>query len=229
MKPHRILSMSTLLIVVSFAVNAPSAHGQKEVKQEPALAQIKDDPALPRVLIIGDSISIGYTIPTREMLKGKANVHRIPENGGPTTNGIKNISKWLGDGKWDVIHFNWGLHDLKTDQDDKHQVPLDPYEKNLRQLVKQLKDTKAKLIWASTTPVPEDKLSPPRKNSDVEAYNKAAKKIMEENGVLIDDLYTFALPRLKDIQRPANVHFTDAGSKALAEQVAASILTATKK
>lgn len=229
MKSHRILIMSTLLIVICCAVNVPTVHGQKEVKQDPAFAQIKDDPTLPRVLIIGDSISIGYTIPTRELLKGKANVHRIPENGGPTTNGIKNLSKWLGDGKWDVIHFNWGLHDLKTDKDDKHQVPLEEYEKNLRQLVKQLKDTKAKLIWASTTPVPEGKLSPPRKNSDVEAYNKAAKKVMEENGVLIDDLYTFALPKLKDIQRPANVHFTDPGSKVLAEQVAASILAAMKK
>jgi hypothetical protein len=66
---------------------------------------------LPRVLLIGDSISMGYTLDVRELLKGKANVHRIPTNGGPTTNGLKNIKAWLGDSKWDVIHFNWGLHD----------------------------------------------------------------------------------------------------------------------
>jgi acyl-CoA thioesterase-1 len=53
-----------------------------------------------------------------------------------------------------------------------------------------------------------------------------AGKIMEVNDVPIDDLYAFALPRLSEIQRPANVHFTDEGSAALAAEVAASILTA---
>ena len=70
-------------------------------------------PGLPRVLLIGDSISIGYTLPTRELLDGKANVHRIPTNGGPTTRGLEQLDRWLGDSRWDVIHFNFGLHDLK--------------------------------------------------------------------------------------------------------------------
>lgn len=196
---------------------------QNKDKPNPAFESVKDDPALPRVLLIGDSISIGYTAPTRKLLQGMANVHRIAENGGPTINGLAKIDKWLGDGKWDVIHFNWGLHDLKRDKEDKMQVPLDQYEKNLRELVKRLKATKAKLVWASTTPVPEAKVSPARKNSDVIAYNAVAKKIMEENGVAIDDLYTFALPRLDKIQLSANVHFNAEGSTALAEQVAASI------
>jgi acyl-CoA thioesterase-1 len=198
-------------------------------KPDPAFAEVKDDPALPRVLLIGDSISIGYTVPARELLQGKANVHRIPENGGPTPTGLAKLDRWLGEGKWDVIHFNWGLHDLKLDKDGKQQVPLDEYEKNLRELVKRLKATKARLIWASTTPVPDAKTSPPRKNADVIAYNDVAKKVMEENGVVVDDLYTLALPRLEKIQRPANVHFTEEGSRALAEQVAASIQAALKK
>lgn len=41
---------------------------------------VADDPDLPRVLLIGDSISIGYTKPTRQLLAGKANVHRVPSN-----------------------------------------------------------------------------------------------------------------------------------------------------
>ena len=53
-------------------------------KNDPAFAPVTDDPKLPRVLLIGDSISIGYTIPVRKLLEGKANVHRIWENGGPT-------------------------------------------------------------------------------------------------------------------------------------------------
>jgi lysophospholipase L1-like esterase len=192
-------------------------------RRDPALEPIKDDPALPRVLLIGDSISIGYTLPVRDLLKGRANVHRIAANGGPTTNGLKNLDAWLGSGKWDVIHFNWGLHDLKFDAGGQHQVPPGEYEKNLRTLVARLQKTGAKLIWASTTPVPEGRVSPPRRPDDVLAYNKAALRVMEENKVRVNDLYAFALPRLKEIQRPVNVHFTPDGSRALAKQVAAAI------
>ncbi len=212
---------------------ASGGHGpaqeKSKPKADPALAPVQDTPGLPRVLLIGDSISIGYTIPTRKLLAGKANVHRIPENGGPTTNGRKKLDKWLGSQKWDVIHFNWGLHDLKMDDQGKHQVPLADYEKNLRELVKRLKATDARLIWASTPPVPDAKVSPPRKDRDVVAYNAAARKIMEEYGVAINDLYTFAHSQLGTIQRPANVHFTDAGSAALAGRVADSIKQALGK
>src|SRR5262245_45995913 len=79
--------------------------------QSPAFASVTEQPGLPRVLLIGDSISIGYTVTVRRELAGKANVLRIPENGADTANGLKKIDAWLGESKWDVIHFNWGLHD----------------------------------------------------------------------------------------------------------------------
>lgn len=196
---------------------------QQPAAPNPAFAVVQDDPALPRVLLIGDSISIGYTIDVRELLKGKANVHRIPENGGPSINGLEKIDIWLGEGKWDVIHFNWGLHDLKYMDDGKHQVGIEDYERNLDRLVAAMKKTGAKLIWASTTPVPDAKVSPPRKSADVIAFNEAAARVMEKHGVPTDDLYGLALSRLAEIQRAANVHFTDAGSRVLAERVAAEI------
>jgi acyl-CoA thioesterase-1 len=214
--------------IVALALSLSVTTGQDKKKTEPAFEPVVDDPKLPRVLLIGDSISIGYTPAVRKLLKGKANVHRIPENGGPSDNGVKKIKKWLGDSRWDVIHFNWGLHDLKLGTG-KHQVPIDEYEKNLISLVTTMKATKAKLIWATTTPVPEGKTNPPRKNEDVIAYNKVARKIMDDNGVAIDDLYAFALPQLDKIQLPANVHFTGKGSEALATRVAASIEAALKK
>jgi acyl-CoA thioesterase-1 len=195
----------------------------------PAMWPIVDDPKLPRVLLIGDSISIGYTLPVRKLLAGMANVHRIPVNGGPTTNGLAHLDDWLGSDHWHVIHFNWGLHDLKLMTSGQHQVELAQYEKNLRELVTRLKATRAKLIWVTTTPVPEGKLNPPRNSKDVPLYNEAALRVMKESGVLVNDLYAFALPRLRDIQLPANVHFTPAGSAQLAEPVADSIVTALKE
>jgi acyl-CoA thioesterase-1 len=230
MRPIRCVVLFAVALSAFFAAVHVTSAQQKppeKGKPDPAMAPIEDRPGLPRVLLIGDSISIGYTLPVRAALEGKANVHRIPTNGGPTINGLKQIDQWLGDGPWDVIHFNWGLHDLKQIEG-KQQVPLDEYEQNLRKLVARLKQTGAKLIWSSTTPVPEGS-SPPRSNEDVLAYNAVAKKIMDENQVAIDDLYEFARPKLAEIQRKANVHFTPEGSKVLAGQVAESIAKALEK
>jgi acyl-CoA thioesterase-1 len=229
MDSRKILALAPFLMLcgVSFVQAGLFGHTQPSPSPQPApnpaFAEIEDDPALPRVLLIGDSISIGYTLPTRTLLQGKANVHRIPVNGGPTINGLENLDRWLGSGKWHVIHFNWGLHDLRFMDDGKHQVSIEKYEKNLTDLVGRLKRTGATLIWASTTPVPDAEVTPPRKSSDVIAYNLAARRVMEEKAVKINDLYAFALPRLREIQRPANVHYTDAGYEVLAERVAASI------
>ena len=224
------LSSSCLIVLLTVVFLAPAAHSvaqqgkakPRKTQPNPVLAPVADVAGLPRVLLIGDSISMGYTLAVRELLAGKANVHRPPTNCGPTLRGVEQIDAWLGDGHWDVIHFNFGLHDLKIMEDGKHQVALDRYEKNLRMLVERMQKTKAKLIWCSTTPVPESS-SPPRHNADVLAYNAAAKKVMDEQGIAIDDLYAFALPQLAKIQRPNNVHFSPEGSKVLARQVAEAI------
>jgi len=189
-----------------------------------ARQSLADDTSLPKVLIIGDSISMGYTRPVQDTLAGKADVRRIPTNGGPTSRGVESIDSWLGEEKWNVIHFNWGLHDLKY-IGDARQVPPDQYKENLTKLVARMKQTGAKLIWCSTTPYPEG-CSPRRDPPDAVLYNEIAEKIMKENDVAINDLYTFALPKLKEIQQPVNVHFTATGSKVLGDEVARVILAA---
>jgi acetyl esterase len=221
-------------------VSKPRQPDRKQNRVNPVFAPIEDTPGLPRVLLIGDSISIGYTLPVRKLLAGKANVHRVPTNARHTGIGLENIHKWLGDGKWDVIHFNWGLHDLcyrsrdaktpgrKDKVNGSLDLTFDEYQQNLRRLVKILKATGAGLIWASTTPVPDGE--PGRIKGDEVRYNKAAEKIMKENGVMINDLYDHASPKLSQIQLPnGNVHFTAEGSQYLAEHVSASILKALDK
>jgi len=216
------------------------APAKKRAKARPnPFAPVKDVAGLGRVLLIGDSISIGYTLDTRKLLDGKVNVHRIPDNGGPTSKGLKDLDEWLGKGKWDVIHFNWGLHDLKymgpngknlTDPNaptSYQQIPPDKYAKNMRELVLRLKKTGAKLIWATTTPVPAGAQG--RVKGDAARYNAIALKIMTDNGVAVDDLYALALPQLSKIQQPRNVHFRPEGYKVLSRQVANSILKALGK
>jgi hypothetical protein len=209
-------------------VAQPAAKAPKAV--DPSFAPVTDTPGLPRVLLIGDSISMGYTLPVRERLAGKANVHRPAENCGETARGLKRLDAWLGDGHWEVIHFNFGLHDLKyldaagkyvpPDQGKQVASPAD-YADHLRAIVARLKQTGAKLVFATTTPVPSG--SAGRVEHDELAYNEAAVRVMRELGVAVDDLHAVVAPRQDKIQRPHNVHFTDEGYALLADAVVASI------
>lgn len=174
---------------------------------------VADDPKLPRVLLIGDSISRGYTLPVRAALAGKANIHRAPENCGPTANGLKKLAVWLGEKKWDVIHFNFGIHDRATPEAD--------YEKRLEQIVTRLKATGAKLIWASSTPLPEQ--STYGTDAAIVTRNEIAARVMRRHGIPLDDLYADIKPRLAEFQRPNDVHFSEAGYQFLGQRVAAAL------
>jgi hypothetical protein len=231
---HSLMLAGIVLLAASLpaAAQQPKSPAKKKAAENTAFAPVQDVPGLPRVLLIGDSISIGYTVPVQEALRGKANVHRPATNCGPTSRGVEQIEQWLGAGKWDVIHFNFGLHDVRYFDDGKaadagkghRQVNESDYERNLEQLVTRMKKTGAKLIFATTTPVPEG--SAGRVKGEEVKYNEIALRVMKQHDVTINDLYAFAVPRLDQIQLPANVHFKPEGSKELATQVAASIVKA---
>lgn len=178
---------------------------------------VKDDPKLPRVLLIGDSISRGYTLATRKALAGVANVHRAPENCGPTANGLKKLDVWLGKGRWDIIHFNFGIHDRKT--------PVADYTQRLEEITTRLKATGAWVIWASTTPVAEGGMKDATEG-DLVTRNAAAAEVMARHGVKINDLHAAMLPHLAEYQNPKDVHFGDPGYRFLGDRVAAAILKA---
>lgn len=237
MMPRRSLLLATGMLCL--LTSAPAADHTKPsstklaAKPDPALAPVQDVAGLPRVLLLGDSISIGYTLPVRELLKGKANVHRPTANCSSSGYGLTRLESWLGAGKWDVIHFNFGLHDAKLPPEGIRHAPPNLYEKNLRALVARLKQTGAKLIWASTTPVPNGgNLAPDRRFGSVPQYNEIASRVMAENGVAINDLNALVQPHMdqwlihrKDAQGNVHwdVHFIPEGSAALAGQVAGSI------
>jgi acyl-CoA thioesterase-1 len=221
-----------LLLAGLFAPSAPAADVAPK-GPGPAMMPIADVPGLPRVLLLGDSISIGYTLPVRGRLQGRANVHRALENCAETAKGVRELDKWLGAGKWDVIHFNFGLHDMKyldekgtyVTPDKGKQVALLPeYEANLRKIVARLKQTGARLIFATTTPVPS--ASSGRVENDELRYNEVAVRVMKELGVAIDDLHAVVMKQQEKIQLPHNVHFTPDGYVQLAEAVVEHLLRA---
>ncbi|MCO8121778.1 SGNH/GDSL hydrolase family protein [Stieleria sp. TO1_6] len=221
--------LAAFLLSVTFNAKA-------QQKQNPAFAAPEIDDSLPNVLLIGDSISIGYMLSAREALQGKANVFRPATNCGPTTRGLEQIDRWIGDRKWDVIHFNFGLHDLKyvsegsqdladPKADTSHpQVAIDQYAENIKTLAKRLKATGAKVIWRETTPVPAG--SAGRIAGDAAKYNAAAAKAIEEvGGIAVDPCFAFA-ESIASLQRTANVHYSAEGSKQLGQHVAAVVVAA---
>ncbi len=139
---------------------------------------------LPNILIIGETILIGCTMPVAALPKDIANVQRVKVNCGNTEFGRKNLKAWLGETHWDLIHFNWRLDDLcdrhpeSKVRGNRHKVngtvavPVAGYEKNLEAMVLQLKETGATLIWANTTRVPENE--PGRVVGDAMKCNAAA-------------------------------------------------------
>ena len=225
-QPDRVRAMAATLDAHLTAV------GARRPRANPAYR------ALPRVLLLGDSISMAYHADVCRLLREEADVFRPmrnandAENCAGTDHGLRRIDAWLAahGGKWDVIHFNFGLHDLKrvdaktgANSDDParpQQSPPDEYVAQLGAIVTKLQATGARLIFATTTPVPEGKLRPYRSPADAVRYNDLARGLMAERGIEVDDLYSFVLPQLAELQRPNDVHFTPTGSRALAGEVA---------
>ena len=91
----------------------------------------------------------------------------------------------------------------------------------LEKLVERMQPTGAKLVWASTTPIPDvaDKYTA----ESIVERNAAAAEVMRRHAVAINDLFTAITPRLAELQNPSDVHFSGPGNEFLGQQVAASL------
>jgi hypothetical protein len=179
-----------------------------------------DKTDLPRVLLVGDSITRGYFGAVEKHLAGKAYCARLTTSkcvSDPTFNDdLKLILKQY---KFSVIHFNNGLHGWGYTEDQ--------YRDGLLKTVVAVKEHAgdAKLIWATTAPV--------REKSDLEAFaertdrvkvrNQLASEIMTEQHVPTDDLFELGKDHAKWTSGDG-VHFNGAGNEALAKQVATNVL-----
>jgi len=204
-----------------------------------------DDPKLPRVLVIGDSISMNYEESAKTALKGVANYHRNEGNSFSTAQGVRNMELWLGNYQekglhWDVIQFNHGLHDLKqtydkaTDTFGGYAVPLADYQENLEKEIAILKKTGARLIWCTTTPVPNDNMGPYARRKGASAvFNKAALEVMQRHPeILVTDLYQLigGSPLFDNWRKSVDVHFYQKQEQeTLGNAVAATVRKALEK
>ncbi|MBA7568302.1 hypothetical protein ES708_10023 [subsurface metagenome] len=186
---------------------------------------------LPRIFIIGDSISIGYTPFVKEYYKDIALVEHNPGNAGDSGRGLENIRKWLGEGDWDIIQINWGLWDLCYRHPDSKlygnrdkingtlTFTIDEYKANLDSIVTIIQDiSDAELIFVTTTYVPENEAG--RYAKDVKKYNKAAKEVMKKHSVSVNDIYkeSISIHKKHGIGND-DVHYNEEGNKKLAELI----------
>ncbi len=192
-----------------------------------------DEPSSkPVVVLVGDSIRMGYAPFVAETLKGLAEVVSPEENGGDTGNVLKHLDTWVIARNPAVVHFNAGLHDLKTDpKTGAKQVGLDDYRKNLAEIIKRLeRETSARLIFATTTPVIDERHQATkdfiRRETDVEAYNTVAREVVAGSpNVVVDDLHALVLSLdpekalVKD-----GVHYTPEAYQALGARVAKAVV-----
>ena len=195
--------------------------------ERPEYSFLDPDVTLPDVLLIGDSLSMSYTLGVRDRLAGYANVFRAPDNCRSTRQTREQIEVYLGRREWRLIHFNWGMHDITLFEDGKSSVSGTPqvskaeYRNNYEWLLARLRRTKAKLIWATTTPVADHVEL--RSNENVDAYNLIASRMIEDSDVEINDLHALVQTQVTPIWSDG-VHLTKHGADIAAEAVANSIL-----
>jgi len=211
--------------------------------------------ALPRVLILGDSISLGYTPFVVEMMKDEAFVTRPEANCGPSEFYLENLTAWLRGESWDVIHVNFGIWDnhymtpegniLFGAEHPEYLAIPDPversrriradgnyirtpeveYEKNMRTILTQLKSAAKTVVFGLTTPMPTWKND--ERMARIPVYNQIAEKVCTELGVELNDLYSVGLAHL-DLQSDG-CHFQQDGYMYLAETVVGRIRPFLKK
>ena len=181
-------------------------------------------PNLLNVLLVGDSITRGYYPEVAKDLSGVANVYLFATScasGDPRLPGqLRDYFSMMGL-KFGVIHFNNGMHGWGyTEQQ---------YAAGLPGMVTALRAgaPRAKLIWASTTPVLHDSAKGESTNARIDERNRLAAAVMHRDAIPTDDQHALMLKH-QDLHN-GDVHFTAAGSALQAEQAAAAIREALEK
>jgi lysophospholipase L1-like esterase len=179
------------------------------------------------VVLVGDSIRMGYEATVRSQLAGLAEVWTPEENGETSVNVLAHLDEWALSRDADIVHLNCGLHDIKTEfGQDVAQVPLSDYAANVRLILTRLRDTAdATIVWATSTPVNEGRHNATkpfaRFEADVDAYNAASMEIAGELGIVVNDLFSVVMSAGRDgLLIEDGVHFTPEGSELLGEHVA---------
>lgn len=183
-----------------------------------------------RVVLIGDSIRIGYQEIVRRELEGQAELRWPDQNGGTSRNVLSHLEEWVFAQAPQIVHLNCGLHDLRKEFGAQQPaVPLPEYRANLESIFERiLAQGTIQLIWATTTPVNEvwhhENKPFDRFEADVLAYNAESLAVCRRFGVPVNDLYEVIMAAGRDsLLAKDGVHYEQAGYELLGRAVAQAI------
>ena len=151
------------------------------------------------VILLGDSIRMGYDKYVKEALADVANVYYPPENCKFAEYTLRYLHEWKIKGEWptetDLVHWNVGLWDTLQLFDDEPLSTIEHYENMIRRIDKRLRRLfpNAKFIFATSTAVIENKFAKfaKRYNNVIREYNEAAKRALADTDTMINDLYSY--------------------------------------
>lgn len=183
------------------------------------------------VLLIGDSIRGFYQDEVKTLLGDDYNVYTPGENCKFSAYILNSLRFWLEKLPVpDIIHFNAGLWDTAIlYREDGCFIGVDEYVGYMKKVVRILKNTGATVIFATTTPVSDDKcdfpgpMPPAHRNSDIMQYNSAILKAFEDENIIINDLFSLMYKDKENYLRDDKIHPNDDGVKLLAAKVAKTI------
>jgi len=184
---------------------------------------------LPKVLLLGDSIRGSYQPLVAEALAGKAEVVGPNENCQHAQHTRANLDRWLEElGRVDVVHWNNGIHDVgHKDGRTPRQFPLETYVENLRAILARLRETPAKIIWATTTPVNAEGPLEAKPwtwwNEQIDRYNAAALELMEGEGLPVNDLHAVVWADRERYMGEDKLHLSPQGQARCAEEVVKAV------
>ena len=167
-----------------------------------------------KLILIGDSIRIGYCAYVRERLAGLAEVLYPDENGRFAQYVYRYLHEWQREGNWgsdaDAVHWNAGLWDVVHLGDESPVTSPEQYAVTLGQIARRIRVLfpRAVSVFALSTPVVEEAYGPEfwRSNAEIERYNAIARDVLTGEGVLIDDLYA-VMKDAPDSARSDMTHF----------------------
>lgn len=190
-----------------------------------------------KVLLIGDSIRMFYQSEVTAMLGEEYEVFAPEENCKFSLYVLNSLRFWLNaNPNPDIIHFNAGLWDTAIlYREDGCFVGLENYAKNMKLILRELKKTGAKIIFATTTPVSDKKASlcgptpPAHKNEDIIKYNEAIIDAFKDENVVINDLFSLIYEKREEYLSEDMIHPNEKGVKVLGIAVADSIKKCAEK
>lgn len=171
-----------------------------------------------KIVLIGDSIRMGYDKYVKDALSGTACVYYPEENCRFAEYVLRYAHEWKKNGDWgddvDLVHWNAGLWDALELFGDEPLTSISYYAEAISRIDRRLRMLfpKAKMVFATSTPVNEGMSNPDftRHNSTIEKYNAAALEALSNTDTVIDDLYSL-MAEIPDKLRSDWVHFYTPG------------------